>query len=65
MEWLEHFGYAHGDLRPANILLDAGDKIKVGDFDSTGRIGEPLLVATASFCKLEGNYEAPLVGALS
>lgn len=38
MEWLERLGYAHGDLRPANILLDAGDMIKVGDFDSTVRI---------------------------
>lgn len=65
MEWLELLGYAHGDLRPANILLDAGDMIKVGDFDSTVRIGEQLLVTTAPFCKLEADYEAPLAGAVS
>lgn len=65
MEWLERLGYAHGDLRPANILLDARDMIKVADFDSTVRIGEPLLVATAPFCKLEGDYKTPLAGAVS
>ena len=65
MEWLERLGYAHGDLRPANILLDAGEMIKVGDFDSTVRIGEQLLVTTAPFCKLGTDYEAPLAGAVS
>lgn len=51
IEWLERLGYTHGDLRPVNILLDAGDMTKVGDFDSKVRIGEPLLlVATAPFC---------------
>lgn len=64
MEWLERLGHAHGNLPPANILLDAGDTIKVGDFDSTVKICEPLLVATAPFCKLEGDYEAPLAGAV-
>ncbi|KAI4210387.1 MAG: hypothetical protein LQ351_006754 [Letrouitia transgressa] len=57
--WLESLGYAHGDLRPANILLDTRDTIKIGDFDSTVRFGEQLLVSTAPFCKLEGDYEAP------
>lgn len=60
MEWLERLGYAHGDLRPANILLYAGDTINVGDFGSTVRIGEPPLVATAPFCKLGVDYKAPL-----
>ena len=65
MEWLERLGYAHGDLRPANVLLDAGDVIKVGDFDSTVRIGEQLLVTTPPFCKLKADYEAPLAGVIS
>lgn len=65
VEWLERLGYAHGDLRPANILLDAEDTIKVCDFDSTVRFGEQLLVAGAPFCKLEGDYEAPIAGTIS
>lgn len=65
IEWLEHLGYTHGDLRPANILLDAEDTIKVGDFDYTVRTGEPHLVTTAPLCKLEDDFEAPLAGAIS
>ena len=65
MEWLERLGYAHGDLRPANILLDIEDTTKVGDFDSTVRLGEQVLVTTAPFCKLEGDYEATIAGAIS
>lgn len=67
MQWngLNVSDYAHGDLGPVNILLDAGDTIEVGNFDSTVRIGKPLLVATATFCKLEGDYEAPIAGDFS
>lgn len=65
MEWLERLGYAHGDLRPANILLDAEENIKVANLDSTVRLGEQLLVASAPFCKLEGDYEPPIASAVS
>ncbi|KAL8698698.1 MAG: hypothetical protein Q9201_006433 [Fulgogasparrea decipioides] len=37
--WLECLGYAHGDLRPTNLLLDSEDHLKVADFDSTTAIG--------------------------
>ncbi|CAF3656770.1 unnamed protein product [Fusarium graminearum] len=62
LTWLEHLGLIHGDLRPANIFLTAhGNKgdVKLGDFDSTVRDGERLLVASEPFCKLLDNYKLP------
>ncbi|KAI4165349.1 MAG: hypothetical protein LQ342_001217 [Letrouitia transgressa] len=37
--WLECLGYAHGDLRPSNLLLDSEDHLKIIDFDSTAAVG--------------------------
>ena len=37
--WLESLDLVHGDLRPANILIDAEDHFKLTDFDCTERIG--------------------------
>ncbi|KAM3442436.1 hypothetical protein MY4824_001030 [Beauveria thailandica] len=37
--WLESVGLVHGDLRPANILLDQYDHIKLADFDSVAKMG--------------------------
>ena len=52
-------------MRPGNILLDAADTIKLGDFDATVKTGEELLVTAPPFCKLNEDYEAPLAGAIS
>ncbi|KAL9594392.1 MAG: hypothetical protein Q9219_007060 [cf. Caloplaca sp. 3 TL-2023] len=38
--WLEHLGYARGDLRPSNLLLDGEDHLKISDFDSTTAFGK-------------------------
>lgn len=58
--WLEGLGYAHGDLRPTNALLDSGDNVKLSDFDATVRFGEQLLVATEPFCRVDKNFDPPL-----
>lgn len=65
MEQLEGLSYTYGDLRLANILLDTDKSIKVGDFDLTVRLSEQLLVISALFYKLEGDYEALIASAIS
>jgi serine/threonine protein kinase len=65
LAWIEDLGYVHGDLRPANIFLDAKEEIRIGDFDATVKKGEQLLVASEPFCRLNENYETPLAGPLS
>ena len=37
--WLESLGFAHGNLRPENILIDGQDHVKIADFDCTNFIG--------------------------
>ncbi|KAF2454210.1 kinase-like domain-containing protein [Lineolata rhizophorae] len=65
LAWIEHLGYVHGDLRPANIFLDTREDVRLGDFDATVRRGEQLMVASEPFCKLDENYEPPLASPLS
>jgi serine/threonine protein kinase len=65
LAWIEDLGYAHGDLRPANIFLSAMEDVRLGDFDATVKKGEQLLVASEPFCKLDENYDTPLAGPLS
>ncbi|KAK0187412.1 hypothetical protein F5146DRAFT_935456 [Armillaria mellea] len=35
--------YAHNDINPRNVLLDAGGKLVIIDFDSCRKQGEPML----------------------
>ncbi|KAH0441706.1 hypothetical protein CcaCcLH18_01966 [Colletotrichum camelliae] len=63
--WLEKLGLVHGDLRPANILLTAGDNIRLADFDTCVRKGEELLAASEPFCKLCERYETLPAGPIS
>ena len=32
--WLEALGYAHTDIRPANLIFDDEDHLKLADFDT-------------------------------
>ncbi|KAM0433468.1 hypothetical protein ACHAPT_004348 [Fusarium lateritium] len=59
LSWLEHLGFAHGDLRPANIFLSSEEDIRLGDFDCTVRIGEPLKAGGGSYGKLLEKYVFP------
>jgi len=63
--WLERLGLVHGDLRPANILLDANDNIQLSDFDATVKPGAELMVASEPFCKMDKNFETPPAGPVS
>ncbi|KAF1921460.1 kinase-like domain-containing protein [Ampelomyces quisqualis] len=65
LAWIEHLGYAHGDLRPANIFLGSMEEVRLGDFDATVKRGEQLVVASEPFCKMDEDFEPPLAGPLS
>ncbi|CBX90433.1 hypothetical protein IAQ61_001939 [Plenodomus lingam] len=62
LAWIEDLGYAHGDLRPANIFLGTKEEVRLGDFDSTVKRGEQLVVVSEPFCKMNEDYEPPLAG---
>ncbi|CRK20316.1 Carbon catabolite-derepressing protein kinase like [Verticillium longisporum] len=65
LSWLENLGIAHGDLRPANLLLTRDEQIRLADFDSSVPIGHQLRVASEPFCKLHDDFALPEAGAAS
>lgn len=65
LRWLEELGFVHGDLRPANILLDREETVKLSDFNASVELGRQLLVATDPFCKLGAKYELPFASSAS
>lgn len=53
--WLESLGFVHGDLRPANLLLDADDHLKLADFDSVDKIGTKSPGSAPPWARLQGD----------
>ena len=60
--WFEKLGYAHGDLRPVNVLVDKVNDIRIADFDAAVTIGLELRLATLPFCKVDKYWKTPLAG---
>ncbi|KAI8670341.1 Autophagy-related protein 1 [Fusarium keratoplasticum] len=65
LSWLEHLGFAHGDLRPANIFLSQEEDIRLGDFDCTVKTGEKLKAGGGSYGKLYENHQFPDAGPMT
>ncbi|KAH8908476.1 hypothetical protein BR93DRAFT_966537 [Coniochaeta sp. PMI_546] len=56
--WLESLGYAHADLRPTNILLNAPHSeahLKLADFDCAEPYGQPCGGGGAPWVRLQGS----------
>lgn len=64
LAWLEELGYAHGDLRPANILLKQ-DHVRLVDFDASVKIGQEVKAASEPYCKLNSDLDLPTAGPAS
>lgn len=60
---LESLGLAHGDLRPANVLIDR-DRLKLSDFDCTMEIGSDNEVGVAPYGRLVGDEEPASKGSM-
>ncbi|KAI9761423.1 MAG: hypothetical protein M4579_001073 [Chaenotheca gracillima] len=60
--FLEQRGLYHCDLRPANILLDGSDNVKLCDFTNARDSGEPMPGATEPFYRVGSDSPRPAVG---
>ncbi|KAK1485950.1 AGC/DMPK protein kinase [Colletotrichum cuscutae] len=56
--WLETLGVVHGDLRPANMLLDQQNHLKLADFDSVASIGQKSLGSASPWARLRPESKA-------
>ena len=52
--FLESLGFAHGDLRPENILLDR-NRLKLADFDCTAKIGSEFEACISPYGRILGS----------
>ena len=59
---LERVGLLHGDIRPANMLLDAEWNLKLSDLDRGMKIGEDVMVLTEPFGRLLDREDGGGVG---
>ena len=57
--WLESLGYAHGDLRPENVLLNAQSHLKIADFDCTDIIGSHFEACIPPYGRILGSEAGP------
>ncbi|PNY25540.1 Uncharacterized protein TCAP_04520 [Tolypocladium capitatum] len=60
--WLESLGLVHGDLRPANILIDHSDHIKLADFDCVSDIGSQSHGNAPPWARLQGREAGAEIG---
>lgn len=63
--FLGSLGYAHGDLRPSNIIFDAKDDLQLINFDSTVKMGQELVSGLAPFIKLSKDFMPDSASAVS
>ncbi|KAL8725048.1 MAG: hypothetical protein Q9166_007602 [cf. Caloplaca sp. 2 TL-2023] len=53
--WLESLGYAHGDIRPENILLNDEMHLKIADFDCINLIGSEFEACIPPYGRVLGS----------
>jgi len=56
--WLESLGFAHGDIRPPNLLLDSNDHLKLIDFDNTTEVGSVFDGCQPPYARVLGDEAA-------
>jgi serine/threonine protein kinase len=59
---LEDLGFAHGDINPQNILLDAQDHLRLIDFDHSPRIGDALDVGYEPYVRQHREFSGGVYG---